>query len=370
MIRTQQIASALAQRHRVAVIDGGQALPFPPGVTRLSLPRISRSKGKLASLQPELSLTQAFELRARRLQEHLAAECPDIILVEHFPFSKWELSAEIDALLEEARLCNPGVKVICSLRDIAPRTRHEDPQDYSHRVLHRLNRQFDALLVHADPQLCSLGDFFPHYGEIEIPVYHTGIVAQPSVAVAPENPPGPALESGYVVASIGGGADDAGLLARVTGAWRQLRGDQTVGSLKLLLFGGLAASRSADAAAAETDDAIFAMGFDPNFRYWLQGASLSISCAGYNTCANLLRSETPALLIPNLKMSDQQERARLLAARGIAQLVPPATPDSEPLPQMILANLNGRPPRHGINIEGADNSARLIEAALSGIETQ
>ena len=372
MVRTQEIAQAIAQRHQVTVMDGGRELAFPPTVQRLRLPRLARREGVLTPLQPGQALAQALQLRSQSLQNYLATQRPDLVLVEHFPFSKWELADEIDTLLQAARRCRPGVKVVCSLRDIAPPTRYEQTQDYAQQVVDRLNRQFDALLVHADPELCSIDDFFPALADIGVPVVHTGIVApQPLPAGRPASPPGMMLPGDYIVASIGGGADDGLLLQRVTHAWQRLKAQGELGTMTLLLFTGLAGHPSPrPGALSPGPDAIHYMGFDHQFRHWLQGARLSIRCAGYNTCASLLVAGVPALLAPNLAMSDQLERARMLARRGIAACVPPATAASDPLPAMILEALDNRPAPHSINVEGAANSARYLEALVSGLHIQ
>jgi predicted glycosyltransferase len=366
MVRTQHIAVTLARRHRVSILDGGRELPFPRAVRRVKVPRITRCEGELLPLDGDLSLSGAFELRQRQLQQFLEREVPDALLVEHFPFSKWELTEEIEFVMDRARRLNPRLRVICSLRDIAPRTRFEDPEGYERFVLQKLDRHFDALLVHADTRLCSLGDSFPQQGSIAIPIHHTGIVAPETAPEPPARRPPLSLDAGHIVASIGGGADDAGLLSRVERAWRHLVAEGVVGSRVLLLFGGL---NDPDAAAGFGDklrERACYMGFDPAFRHWLQGASLSISCAGYNTCASLLQAGTPALLMPNPRMSDQAERARLLAEHGVARVIPPEGGAPDPLPGMIARALETGPANHAINIEGAAESARYIEQLVSG----
>jgi predicted glycosyltransferase len=370
IVRTQQIAVALANRHRVAILDGGREVPFPEGPQRVTVARITRRDGDLVSLDTGLSLQQSLASRRARLQQVLEQMVPDAILVEHFPFSKWELKGEVDFLLSSARRLNPDLKAVCSVRDIVPRTRYESAIGYESRVADRLNRQFDALLVHGDPQLCSLGDYFSRTNDIEIPVRHTGIVVPQSAAPGPSRQPSLPVEGGHVVASIGGGADQANLLSRVTRAWRQLVADGVAGPRVLLLFGGLGDHVPGMQAGAETGDRVCSMGFDPAFRYWLQSACLSISCAGYNTCANLLVSGTPALLLPNPKMSDQQERARLLAKRGVARLVPAAETGQDPLPQLIADTIGHAPVKHSLNIDGAGESVRSIEKLVSGLQLQ
>ncbi len=370
MMRMQQIAVALSERHHVSILDGGRELPFPPALHRVEVPRITRRGGELMPLDRNLPLAQLMALRQQSLQAMLRESIPDVILVEHFPFSKWELEHEIESLLTVAKQRNPALQVIASLRDISPPTRFEALEHYEHRVLSLLSRHFDALLVHADPTLCTLQQYFPAFDRITIPVFHTGIVADKSVPRRSARLPALDVPGGYAVASIGGGGDQARVLSRVATVWRQLSDENAVGSRSLLLFGGMDESDGAMEQLSSTEDSVVYMGFAADFRYWLQGASLSVSCAGYNTCANLLVAHTPALLIPNRTMSDQYERAQLLESRGVARCVPPYDSGADPLLGMIVQCLGGRLSHHDINTDGARASVRCIEALASGLHTQ
>jgi predicted glycosyltransferase len=321
----------------------------------------------LKSIDPAKSLTRAMAERSDTIQDHIRRKPPDVILVEHFPFSKWELTEEILAMLATARAANPHLKAIASLRDICPPTRFERGQDYTDRVLTGL-QNFDGLLVHGDPALCSLRDYFPEQGKINIPVLYTGIVAAPVQAHSARERLSSGANGNYVVASTGGGPDQAQLLPRVERAWKKLAAADSLGDLSLLLFSGLGTSGEMTAQRPVGPGSIIRMGFDRNFPRWLAGASLSISCAGYNTCAELLSTGTPALLIPNTRMSDQGERARLLAEKGLAMRVPPADEKQDPLEAMILAALRLPRKSHDIDIDGAEGSLRCLEQLLSGTQ--
>lgn len=364
MVRAQQIGLALARRHRVRILDGGRALPFPQPLRPVPVPALVRREGCTVPIDASLTVSQALLRRGQGLAAMVREQPPDVILVEHYPFSKWEMGTEIIALLEIARKCNPSLTVIASLRDVSLRTSQESPDEYESRVLALLNRHFDGLLVHADPRLCQLQDYFAATTSITIPVFHTGIVA---AAVPQCRPPAPDLPP-WVVASAGGGVDRAGLLQRVVDAWRQLRAAGETGSRQLRLFCGLEGYPARVLESIASDPSILPMGFDPDFRQWLQGADLSVSCAGYNTCANLLASGTPALLLPNPAMSDQAERARMLAARGVAVYVPRAGEGvADALPELMLRNLGRDRVRHSIRLDGAGQSARWIERLVSGL---
>src|SRR6056297_1063476 len=211
MIRAQQIGLALAARHSVRILDGGRPLPFPRPLQPVAVPALVRREKRTVPIDPSLTLSQALRLRRRQLAAMLGEHRPDVILVEHYPFSKWELGPEIIALLDMARQLNPAVAVVASLRDVCLRTSQEPAEDYEKRVLALLDRYFDGLLVHADPALCQLQDYFAASGCIGIPVFHTGIVA----AALAQSAPRPSAAEPWIVASAGGGADRAGLLSRM-----------------------------------------------------------------------------------------------------------------------------------------------------------
>lgn len=369
LVRAQQIGVALARRHQVSILDGGRPVQFSASLEAVTVPALERRAGEIRPLDGSLGLAEAFALRRQHLQTVLQEQRPDVVVVEHFPFSKWELQEEIEYLLETARRANPVVIAIASLRDVSLRTRHETRRAYENTVLQLLHRHFDSLLVHADPQLCQFGDYFGASARVTVPVFHTGVVAAPLEVLRGDTIRRRIGTDKYLVASTGGGADGADLMPRVVAAWRLLAAVGRTGRHRLLLFSGLDGYPPAVRRLLDGEPSIIAMGFDPQFKGWLQGAALSISCAGYNTCANLLVSRTPALLMPNPAMSDQSERARLMSTSGVAVTIPAGVGDVD-LAEMIAENLGQPRTDHRVQVDGAEQSARFIERRLSGFPGQ
>jgi predicted glycosyltransferase len=54
--------------------------------------------------------------RTRRLTEAATRIRPDVVLVDHYPFGRWELDAEIGGTITAARWANVGIRVVCSVR--------------------------------------------------------------------------------------------------------------------------------------------------------------------------------------------------------------------------------------------------------------
>ncbi len=348
------------------MLDGGRPVPRAAieQVSLVPIPRIQRIDGKLAPLDAQLVIEQTMEERRQALAEIMGRIRPDVVVIEHYPFSKRELGDEIGAMVQCAHAANPALKVICSVRDILPQTRNEScsPQDYAAEVLHRLNAQFDALMVHADPELSRLEDYFPQACEIRIPIEHTGIVAENILPLT--NMHGSISEhrksDKLVIASAGGGADAAGLIEIVAEAWRMLRHAGELDGYRLILFDGL---NNTTGISLPDDDSISHFPFSADYLLWMQACELSISCAGYNTVANILRSSCRALLVPNLNMSDQLARARIMEGLGIESIF--ELPRADAMAAAILKTLGKPSPSYRVNLEGAGRSAEFI-ATLVG----
>ncbi|MFY9656021.1 MAG: glycosyltransferase [Methylocystis sp.] len=368
-IRMSEIAKALAMKHDVMLCDGGRPTPRQSldAVRVLTLPRVGRSGGSdLVALDDAGPLEKVMEARRRRLQSALAEFRPNVVLVEAYPFSKWILETEIQAMLEAAKSENPSVKIVCSIRDLEPRSRHEisGEEDYARFVKARLERHFDALFVQGDPTLWRLEARFPLLSDISLPVVYTGIVSESfstemdaDRALSPARPP-------YILVSVGGGKDSAQLLSGAFEAFKILRAGSKLNRWKLVMRQGVDGGGEAlPEEIARFGDAIEVKGFGVGFLAELKGAAVSVSAAGYNTCANLLSTRTRAVLVPKPEMPDQLARSSLFAAHGLARVVP-APLDAAALAEAILLSSASEPPQHDIDLDGARRSCSLIEALV------
>jgi predicted glycosyltransferase len=360
-VRIREIARALARDHRVAFVQGGPPVPRPDDGGELEpveLPRIRRGRSGLEPLDPGQDLAAVLCERAARLRRAASELAPDVLIVEHYPFSKWELEPEITAMIAAARAANPKLEVICSTRDVVRRTRHETGggEEYRRRVVCCLNRDFDRLFVHGDPGFTRLEEHFDGAGELAIPLHYTGFVSEKA------QPVDDADGSGWVVVSSGGGAGSAGLIAAVIDAWQRLVARGAHGGRRLRVFTGLFLGEHEVEAlrrrAAGTSSVVAPFG--PDFLRWLARADLSISRAGYNTCTNLLETRTRALLLPDPRMSDQHYRARRFAELGLAESIAGGTPAPDELAAAIGRALGRARPRHAFDLEGALRTRELL----------
>jgi predicted glycosyltransferase len=347
--RVRELARALSRDFAVHLIDGGRTISGvepPDRVALTRLPPVFRdpTTGHLATTD-ETPLPEVLGSRLSLLVETVRAFAPDLLVIEYFPFQRWELATEILAAIDRARASNPRVVVCSGVRDV-PRTPSEALAD---SVISTLNARFDHVLVHGDDRVTRLQDHVPRISEVRIPILYTGYVA-------PRIPPGAGAAGGrYSVVSAGGGIDGFELLAAAARAWSELARSGAVDGRRLVMFTGpftperdcLALRRL----CAETD--VVVRPFSDDFLSWLAGAEMSISRAGYNTCASVLEARVPAVLVPGRLVSDQVFRARRLAAMHLAEVVD-QDDLAERLPVAMLRCLARPRVEHTIALDGAE----------------
>ena len=353
--RNRQIIRALAGEYEVYFVDGSRPVPgatLPVSVQTYHLTPVFKdlTSGCLTS-ETGYDIQTVLKAREQTLISLIDRICPDIFIIEYFPFARWELAGELLTAICKARSLNPNIRIVCSLRDVPRRT-----QD-AHRVYSILNHHFNALLIHADPQLTQLEDHFPHTDKIHIPVYYTGYVTEPLNGV----------DRGFgkqniVLVSAGGGADGYDLIKPCIKAWQHLSQKGIVEDRKMVIFTGpFMPQTQYDALERLCKGGPFHIDrFTSHFLQWMQMADLSISRAGYNTCMNILETRTRAILIPGTLVSDQKFRAKRMATLGLAECIVSGRLNPFCLAESIQRGLSKEPLNHNISLNGAEETRRYL----------
>jgi predicted glycosyltransferase len=343
LVRTLALARAAeAAGAAVLVISGGRPLPQlgPPGVPVAPLPPVTADGLDYRRLLDAGGRPATDTLRAERIAAALAALGrfrPDWLVTETWPFGRGALAAEFAAAAAAARA--GGARLAVSIRDIPePPSRPAKARRAAEALA-----DFDLILAHGDPALAAFGDHWPLPEGAAAKLRQTGYVAEPLP---------PPLPSREVLVAVGGGVIGRPLLRLAAGAaalsprpWR-------------LLVGG------ADAAgfAATLPGPAVAEPARADYRARLAGAAASVSLAGYNTVADLLRCGTPAVVVPMAEGGEREQllRGAALARRGlpvlaIEGLAPPALAGA--VERAIAA---GPRPPSGIATDGAARSAAIL----------
>lgn len=178
--RSQEICRALAMAHQVTMITGGPEVIFhPEGYAVFKLPGLEMDHD-FKNLQPcdkTRSLDEVQELRASMLQDLFAKGEFDLFITELYPFGRKAFRFELDPLLTAIRenRISPSCKVLCSLRDILVE-RKEDTEKFENRVIRKLNRFYDGILIHSDPEFIRIEETFHQTDAIPVPFEYTGFI--------------------------------------------------------------------------------------------------------------------------------------------------------------------------------------------------
>lgn len=359
--RSLRIAEALAREGvAVTLVSGGAPVS---GLT--ANPAI-----RVVQLEPVRALDARFQLidrtgnpiddalRARRcaaLLEAFAEVHPDVVVIEGFPFARRAFRFELDPLIAATQAARPRPRLVCSVRDIV--VMRDDPARHR-ETAGRVRRDFDAVLVHGDPEFVPFEASFPSASEIADRLIYTGYIGHP--AAAADAPPGPG--SGVIV-SGGGGPAGWALLAAAIEARR-------LGCLADLPWLVLTGANLPDAEfavlARQAPEGLRVERFRADFPTLLRGCRVSVSQAGYNTVLDILAARARAVLVPFAaeRETEQLLRAEALAERGIAALVRESELSPENLAQAIERTAAREPAALTIDTEGAARSARLIAGMI------
>jgi predicted glycosyltransferase len=288
------------------------------------------------------------------LLDAIAERSPDILITEAFPFGRRQMRFELIPILESAKSAAPRPLIVCSVRDILKSSRKPGRAEETRALI---ADYYDLVLVHGDASFARLEETFPEAGAFAPKLRYTGIVAER----AGIRPP---VGEAEVLISAGGGA--VGLdLFKVAIAARPL--SRLADLHWRLLIGPNMAEVIFSALSEKASDGVTVERYRSDFRTLLSGAAVSVSQAGYNTVADILSTNTPAVLVPfDTDGEDEQpRRAQKLAEVGRAELIA----SSRLTPQCLAGAIDRAAIRSPsaefvLDMEGATNTVAILRQAL------
>jgi predicted glycosyltransferase len=372
MVRASRIAEGLTKFANVLLISAGRTVPDfapPPSVAHLPLPGILRDPSDMTIRSEDLSVPfdQVLKNRSAILKQCILSSLADLLLIEYFPFQRWELATEILQVIETFKHANPRALICCSVRDFP-----KPPADARHTQLiaQTIDAYFDAIFVHGDPRVCGDWPCFLTCPAMKPPLRFTGYIAPAQGRIdadllTAENSTN-AQEA--VLLSVGGGAGSYDILSAGVEAWHKLVMDGLVADRTMKVFVGPYVNASEFKSLRATVDRarnVSVLPFSDAFLPMLTRASLSISCAGYNTCVETLSANVRAVLIPSEDVSDQRPRASRLAAAGVGSVIFRERLTAENLMSAIMMELRKPRPSLEFALNGVDVTSLEIKQLLS-----
>ncbi len=359
--RAATLARAMARAGLdVTIVSGGMAVPgLNIGGARLEqLPPVRATDLRFKQLVDENDhpIDDAWRQRRREALTDLWRRIdPHLLLFELFPFGRRQMRFELLPLLDAvtARTTRRAM-VLSSVRDILV-AQHKPERNLE--MVERVQRYFDAVLVHGDPDFCPFERTFPHAREIADKLRYTGYVVDETGTAGTT-----ADGNGEVIVSAGGGAVGLDLLRCAV----QARPLSAARDLPWRVLAGVNVPEEDFAMLRRmADDGVIVERARSDFPALLAGARLSISQGGYNTMMEVQKAGIPALAVPYAGgiETEQTLRCRLLAERGALCLL-----DEEKLnPPALAAAIDEAltlqvPPAPVLDMNGAEKSAALIGA--------
>ena len=353
-----------------ALAEIGLEVDFVSG--GIPIPNLNVGRAKFHQLPPVRSLDRNFKVlvdetgreiddrwrqnRCSKLLNLFEETKPSMILTELFPFGRRQFRFELIPLLDRAQEAKWKPKIIASMRDIlVTKSRH----DRNVEISRTLTTYYDKILVHGDKQIITLEETFPLSHEITHLVEYTGYVLNPSISDSKET-----VGSGEVVVSLGGGAVGSDTLTKLFKIRREKLMDDT--RWRFIVGPHMPEEILYEVKRSPIENTIVER-MRPDLPSLINRARLSISQAGYNTVAEVLSSNTPAILVPfeGGDETEQRIRADLLAKRVAVEVVYEDKLDSQTLAKTITRAMKDQTKTAlKIDLKGAERTAKILSKMI------
>ncbi|MEM7318251.1 MAG: glycosyltransferase [Pseudomonadota bacterium] len=351
-----------AAGHRALIVSGGFPAPQldTSGVELVTIPALRSDGTNFTRLMTEtrLAADAAFlSNRQRTVLQILSDYAPDVLITELFPFGRRVLKSEFQALLQAAFDMASRPLVLCSIRDIlAPPSKPSK----SNETVRLVQRFYDGVLVHSDPQVTRLDASWPVNDTLADKLCYTGFVAPD-----PANPNPDGTGTGEILVSAGGGAVGGPIFHCAIEASR-LMPDR---HWRLLVGGRRAEAEIKALAELAIATPVTIEPARPDFRQILCNAAASISMCGYNTAMDLLQTGVPAVVVPFDAGGEVEQGLRADALSALPGLTQVSSVDLSP--QILVDALQGvlhegSRTTSDFSFDGASRSVQITQALLEG----
>lgn len=374
LVRSTAIARALARKFSVRLVIGGKItrdFRFPENIDLVQLPALQSDPEFTGLLvcDSSLSLEETKALRSRMLLDAFDKFEPDVLITELFPFGRKQFAFELLPLLERARTRAVKPLMVSSIRDIL--VTKKDQAKHERRVCRTMNKFYDLLLVHGDPNFLKLEETFGRVADLQCAVEYTGYAVQRKIrATAADVELSPNGRPAIVVSNGSGGCPSGEVL--LEGVLRAAAVLEGCIPHRFVVFAGplmpAGAYERLQRMAATLPNVTLAR-YTPDLAGYLRRAELSISMAGYNTVMDILSTGVPSLVVPETTNNDEEQTMRGLKLErlGVLRMLKQEQLAPEQLALAIQEGLRSKPSALALNVSGAETTLRLLEKHLAAL---
>jgi predicted glycosyltransferase len=358
LIRSVEIVRGLIPDFQICFINGGQVIKefeFPSEIEVVNIPAVKTDSEftELTPVDDSLTMSELETIRTKMLLDVCDRFQPDILIIELFPFGRRRFSFELIPLMEKAKAM--GTKIVSSVRDIV--VTKQDQQRHEEKVCRLINKYFDMLLIHGDPNFVKLNLSFSRIDDLNCPVHYTGYVVQPVPKLQKiDNKP-------LILVSVGGGRFGHDLLECIAHTAPILK---TKIPHHLQVFTGPfcpdTVLQKLQAITKEQDN-ITVNCYTSNLLNYMQQADLSIGMSGYNTTMNILSTGIKAMMMAFQGNNDKEQETRLkkLDSLGRVKMIQPKDLQPEKFAEQIISYLQQEKTEFSLDLNGVDNTAKYIK---------
>jgi predicted glycosyltransferase len=262
--------------------------PIPPRVGLVKVPSVSKSaNGEYVPRSLAGTLASTLELRRRLILEAYRSFRPTLVLVDHKLIG---LQGEAYEMLRLARA--EGVHTVLGIRDVIDSPGAVAVEWGGEKCRWALAEGYERVCVYGSPEVFDTRLEYPVPPELGERVEFTGYVVRP----APPPRPAPARARPHVLVTMGGGEDGARFLETYVTGLERLRPAWD----SVLVGGPLLDERDARRLRrrAEALGNVQVRRFHADLPWCLTECDAVVAMAGYNTCAEILQSRKPSVLLP------------------------------------------------------------------------
>ena len=367
--RTLLLAETLSAAHAngsMLIVTGSPVIHefrIPDRTDYVKLPCLDRPD--FDRYQPaylKMQTSEVAEIRRGMLHQIVLGFAPDLMIVDK---RAGGIDGELLEPLQALRRRHPFTKVVLGLRDIL-----DEPQK-TQRSLKRTGdmatvaRHYDEVWIYGDRAIFDAVAEYAFPPEVAAMTHFCGYLKRPTrPSQRHAGPPN-------VLVTTGGGGDGTELIETYLEGLIAL--PRSIALRTTVVFGpqmpvedrARLHHRFGDLADVEFLD------FEPDLASRYATADVVVSMAGYNTVCELLSWSLRGILVPRCKpVGEQLIRARLLAARGMFDIVEPADLRPDRLLGAVLASLDRTPNPPSIDLDALPHICSRVRALLGGRDTQ
>lgn len=293
--RSLTLATALVEScpgAEVLLITGSPCatlFPTPPRVGLVKIPSVSKSaSGDYVPRTLAGTIADTLRLRRNLILEAYRSFRPTLVLVDHKVIG---LQGEAYEMLREAR--EDGVHTVLGVRDVIDSPGAVAAEWGGEKCLWALTEGYERICVYGTQEVFDTRSEYPIPPELGERVEFTGYVVRP----APAKLPAPSSrQRPQVLVTMGGGEDGAQNLETYLAGLERLRPEWD----SVLVGGPLLDERDARRLRSRADllGNVQVRRFHADLPWLLAECNAVVAMAGYNTCAEILQSAKPSVLLP------------------------------------------------------------------------